>query len=111
MSSPCSGEAKALSVGPVRSDESRQSNETKCCSKCGHAKPLIDFDRNKSKKDGHDSRCKRCVSESKSRSYKKTRKKQRERDKFKSVTIGQPFEAFTSDFARVIGLAIKECQS
>lgn len=35
----------------------------KCCSKCGNKKPLSDFYKNKSTKDGHMEKCKSCVKE------------------------------------------------
>jgi hypothetical protein len=35
----------------------------KCCTRCGHEKPLIDFHKNKASKDGHQNTCKACYTE------------------------------------------------
>lgn len=81
---------------------------TKKCTKCDTEKPLIHFDKNKTKKDGHDSRCKKCVSTGKAKAYKKNKKKEKERTQFSSSIVGQPSEIDNQEFARIIGLAIKE---
>lgn len=80
----------------------------KCCTVCGGTKRFSEFDKNKSKKDGRDSRCKKCVSAIKARSYKKKKRKVKERTQFCSSIFGQPSEIPSQEFARTIGSAIKE---
>jgi hypothetical protein len=54
---------------------------TKCCSKCLEPKPLESFDKNKTKKDGYDSRCKACISKVKATKYRKKKQlKSKRRD-------------------------------
>lgn len=43
--------------------------ETKLCTKCGKVKPISEFGKNKSKKDGLQSHCKECVREYKKKHY------------------------------------------
>lgn len=87
---------------------SATSGTAKTCTKCFKQKPLTDFDKNKSKKDGHDSRCKKCVSEAKAKLYKKKERALKERSKFRSVIVGQPSEILHEEFARTLGSAVKE---
>lgn len=84
------------------------SGGTKTCSNCHTEKSVSEFDKNKSKRDGCDSRCKKCVSIAKGKSYKKNKKNEKERAKFKSTITGQTTDIFFQDFAQSIGMAIKE---
>lgn len=69
---------------------------------------MSEFDKNKSKRDGCDSRCKKCVSIAKGKSYKKNKKIEKERTKFKSTITGQTTDMFIQDAAQSLGSAIKE---
>ena len=51
------------------------SNARKCCTVCGNFKDLSEYDKNRSKNDGHDSRCKKCVSAIKAGAYKRKKKR------------------------------------
>lgn len=90
-----------------RADLNR-SEVLKTCAKCTKTKAIKYFDKNKSKKDGHDGRCKNCISEAKAKTYKKNKKKLKERAIFSSSVVGQPSEIYGQEFARTIGSAIKE---
>jgi uncharacterized Zn finger protein (UPF0148 family) len=52
---------------------------SKSCSKCGEEKPLLDFARNKSKKDGYETFCKVC-DRNRAMKYRKEVKKKAEED-------------------------------
>jgi len=79
------------------------------CSRCGKVQPIENFHRNKSKKSGYESHCKKCVSEAKAKSYEKKKKKFKDRDQFNSSIIGEVNDISGQDFARAIGMIIKEC--
>ena len=79
----------------------------KVCKSCFRTKPLADFHKNRNKKDGRDGRCKECVSEAKAKTYKKNKKKLKERVKFTSSVAGILSEIHGQEFARIIGSAIK----
>jgi hypothetical protein len=90
------------------SNQNILSGGTKTCSNCHTEKSVSEFDKNKSKRDGCDSRCKKCVSIAKGKSYKKNKKIEKERAKFKSIVTGQTTDIFIQDIAQSLGSAIKE---
>lgn len=47
--------------------------ETKLCTKCGQVKPVSEFGKNKSKKDGLQSHCKECVKIYKKKHYEENK--------------------------------------
>lgn len=93
----------AIELGGARLLDNKQ-----CSGACRQIKPLSYFCKNKSKKDGHESQCKACVSKSKARLYKSKKKKLKGRDKFESSIVGQLASQHSDEFSQVFGLAIKE---
>lgn len=57
--------------------------DTKVCFTCGEEKPLTDFYKNKSKKDGFDIKCKNCASEYAKENNKKNLKLRRQSNKYR----------------------------
>ena len=49
--------------------------KTKTCKVCGEEKPLDEYHKHKSMKDGHDSRCKKCMSERNKEYYSENKEK------------------------------------
>jgi len=93
-----------LGIGTKMEHEQR-----KTCALCGQEKQTDDFHKNKSKSDGLDSRCKKCVLEAKAKKYKKQKKDLRERNKFRSSIVGSLSDVSTQEFAKIIGSSFKEC--
>lgn len=78
------------------------------CTKCSVPKSLSEFDRNNSKRSGHDSRCKKCVSDVKSKSYRKKIRERKLRTKFSSIVLGAASDHVLEEAGKIIGLAAKE---
>ncbi len=78
------------------------------CSQCKESLLPDSFHKNKSKKSGYESSCKNCVSEAKAKCYKMKKKSVKDREQFSSSIVGEVCEISGQEFARVIGVSIKE---
>lgn len=80
----------------------------KTCTRCGRWRRAIQYDKNKSKKDGFESHCKPCVSTRKEMGRLTRQRLRRRCEEFESVIVGGPDSKTLERFADIFGAALKE---
>ncbi len=80
----------------------------KVCTKCGKKKSRSEFHKNKSKPDGLDASCKKCISAIKRKRRQTKKRRQQETLSFTSAVCGELSDSAISEFSDVFAVAVKE---
>lgn len=87
-------------------DKNQQKTHFRKCQKCGVNKPLLDFHLKSNGKNGHDSRCKSCITLLKKNRRKIKKSQFHHITTFDSEIIGKADESNVEEFGRVFGKSI-----
>lgn len=84
------------------STELTSPTESKLCSSCNKTRKLIEFHRNKSKRDGYQAHCKRCVAVMKKKKYLKKKREIRFRSEIYGCLEDEAIVSFSDVFSESI---------
>jgi hypothetical protein len=90
------------------SDDLQKPSQLFVCSICNKGLAESHFHKNASRLTGLDHSCKDCVSTKKRVAYKRNKKKERERTKFRSTVVGGLSDEAIEEISKILGPAIKE---
>jgi superfamily II helicase len=97
-----SEESKKQQIESRASAYARSVGDDKLCPSCNKMRNLTEFHRNKSKADGHQANCKRCVAITKKKKYLKKKKEVRFRSEIYGCLEDEAIVSFSDVFSDAV---------